>query len=106
MSPSQRYDPKNKEKTYLQSKYDILLQKVTGKGRNLGNINFVKKVYYESTKGDFLLFPDSQGKYSLYARALGSFRTTNVALITDPETGLPLKTMEQGVLQGIPPDPD
>ena len=57
--PSQRYDPKNKEKTYQQSKYDILLQKVIGKGRNLGNINFAKKTYYKSTKGDFLLFPDS-----------------------------------------------
>ena len=99
-----QYDPQERIKTHLQAKIDILKQRITEKGRNLGEITFIKKTYYESSKGDYFLFPDSNGKYGLYAGALGSFRTTNLYLQTD-DNGHPLKTVEQGIIEGIPPIP-
>ena len=104
LSPQIQSLPRGVERVKLQTKFDILMERLTEKGRNLGDLTFIKKTYYESSKGDYFLFPDAQGKYHLNAGALGSFRTTSISLQVDKD-GTPLKTVEPSIIEGIPPIP-
>ncbi len=99
-----QYDPTHQKKINLLAKIDSAILEISKRGRNLGDQTFVKKVYYESSKGDYFLFPDNQGGYGLYAGSIGAFRTTTLSLVTDPK-GLPLKTIEPSVINLQPPIP-
>lgn len=98
------YDPDHKRRISICAQMDVLRNKITNAGRNLGDITFVKKTYYQSINKDYFIFPDQQGVYHLFAGSLGAFRTTDRSLEVD-DKGQPLKIFKQDRIQTSPEIP-
>ena len=99
-----QYDPNHKKRISILAQMDVLRNKITSAGRNLGDHTFIKKVYYQSANKDYFLFPNDQGVYHIFAGTLGSFRTTDRSLQTD-ENGNPVKIFKQDRIQTSPEIP-
>lgn len=99
-----QYDPNNKKKLEIQAQIDVLKGKITESGRNLGDIAFTKKTYYQSVTKDYFIFPDREGNYRLFAGELGAFRTTDRSLQVD-EKGHPIKIFKPDRIQTSPEIP-
>ena len=99
-----QYDADHKKRITILAQMDVLRNKISNAGRNLGDAVFIKKTYYQSVNKDYFLFPDQQGKYYILAGTLGAARTTDRSLQVD-ENGQPVKIFKQDRIQTSPEIP-